>query len=237
MQRLRSLLALIITPLLTFLVSLLAVADLTLFRKSPQKVMIFPRIWGRIVCGIIGIRVRIEGLENIKPEQTYIFAANHVSQVDIFAFQAYFPHDYRWIAKKELFKIPVFGQAMRMAGFIPIDRSRGRQAMKSLIKAAERIASGTSVLIFPEGTRSINGKLQPFKTGAVLLAIKSGVDIVPIGFNGTYDILPKGKLLARSGEVIIRVGRPIPTNEYSPKQKKELALKLQESVANLLDRG
>lgn len=236
MQLFRSLLTLALAPPLTFLVSLLALIDMALIRRSPAKAMIFPRFWGRFICRLVGVRVRVEGLENLTPGRTYIFAANHASQFDIFTFQGYFPYDFRWIAKKELFRIPVFGPAMRLSGFIPIDRSRGRQAIKSLAEAARRIAAGTSVLIFPEGTRSKNGILQQFKTGAILIAIRSGVEIVPIGFIGTYDILPKGKLLARSGDVLIRIGTPIPTSDYTPGQKQELARRLHDRVAELLAR-
>jgi 1-acyl-sn-glycerol-3-phosphate acyltransferase len=179
--------------------------------------------------------VRIEGAENLIPEQTYIFVGNHVSQFDIFSFQGYFPHDFRWIAKKELFRIPFFGPAMLRSGIVPIDRSHGREALKSLNRAAERIAGGTSVLIFPEGTRSADGRLHPFKTGAVLLAIKAGVPVIPIGFNGTYSILPKGKFLPNSGEIVIRIGSPICTDNSKPVDKQQLADHLHDRVAALLD--
>ncbi len=145
------------------------------------------------------------------------------------------PHDFRWIAKKELFAIPIFGAAMRAVDFISIDRSRGRQAVQSLNDAAVRIAEGTSVLIFPEGTRSPDGHLQPFKTGAIVLAIKSGVPVVPVGFNGTHQVLPKGRLLACGGNVVLRIGKPLPTRDFKAKDKQELALKLQQQVAELLD--
>lgn len=124
---------------------------------------------------------------------------------------------------------------MRAVGFISIDRSRGRQAVKSLNDAAVRIAEGTSVLIFPEGTRSPDGHLQPFKTGAIVLAIKSGVPVVPVGFNGTHQVLPKGRLLARGGNVVLRIGKPLPTRDFKAKDKQELALKLQQQVAELLE--
>ena len=177
----------------------------------------------------------MEGLEKLQPDQTYIFVGNHSSQFDIFSFQGYYPYTFRWIAKKELFNIPVFGQTMKKVGYIAIDRSKGRQAMKSLDKAAEQIASGNSVLIFPEGTRSPNGKLQEFKTGAILLAIKSGVQVVPIGFNGSYSILPKKKLLANNGKIIIRIGTPMPTDHYKSRDKQALASSLHTAVQKLLD--
>ncbi len=126
---------------------------------------------------------------------------------------------------------------MHRAGYIPIDRSHGRQALKSLDEAAKRIAAGNSVLIFPEGTRSADGTLQEFKTGAVLLAIKAGVPIVPLGFNGSYQVLPKGSFLPRSGEIIIRVGLPISMGQFKAGDKQKLAVDLHGAVAHLLDEG
>jgi 1-acyl-sn-glycerol-3-phosphate acyltransferase len=124
---------------------------------------------------------------------------------------------------------------MLRSGIVPIDRSHGREALKSLNRAAEKIAGGTSVLIFPEGTRSQDGRLHPFKSGAVMLGIKAGVPVVPIGFNGTYSILPKGKLLPDHGEIIIRIGAPISTDSYKPRDKQELTDYLHDRVAQLLD--
>jgi len=234
-QFMRAVLALVTIPPLTVVVCLGALADLNWFRKSTPQAQQFPRAWGRLLCRIAGIRVRVEGRKNIDPSQTYIFVGNHASQTDIWAFQGYIPHDFRWIAKKELFAVPIFGAAMRAVGFISIDRSRGRQAVKSLNDAAARIAEGTSVLIFPEGTRSPDGHLQPFKTGAIMLAIKAGVPVVPVGFNGTHQALPKGSLLARGGDVVLRIGNPLPTKDFKAKDKQELALVLQRQVAFLLD--
>ena len=122
-------------------------------RRSEWQAQQFPRWWGRTICRLAGVQVRVEGLEHIDPKQTYIFAGNHASQFDIFAFQGYFPYDFRWLAKKELFRLPVFGWAMHRVGYIPVDRSNSRDAMKSLDAAAARIAKGKSVLIFPEGTQ------------------------------------------------------------------------------------
>ena len=235
MQTIRGAFTLAVAPLLTFLVSAISLIDLLFFRKSEVKAQAFPRWWGRLLCRLAGVRVEVVGFANIDSDKTYIFAGNHCSQFDIFSFQGYFPHDFRWIAKKELFRIPVFGQAMHKVGYIPIDRSRGRQALKSLDEAARRIAGGSSVLIFPEGTRSADGKLHEFKTGAVLLAIKAGVPIVPLGFNGSYAILPKGSLLPDKGVITIRIGRPIPTEHYKMSDKQALALDLHQAVGLLLD--
>ena len=232
---LRGLLTLIAALPLTLIASTLTWLDLVVGRRSAAKAQIFPRWWGRSLCRLAGVRVRVEGREQIDPERTYIFAGNHVSQFDIFAFQGFFPHDFRWIAKQELFRIPVFGQALHRIGNIPIDRSRGRQALKSLELAGKRIAAGSSVLIFPEGTRSPDGRLREFKTGAVLLALKAGVPVVPVGFNGSHEVLPKGRLLPRPGEIVIRIGQPLATDHYRAGDKQALAGDLQASVQALLE--
>lgn len=231
----RGLLVLILTPILTFIISLLALFFVLVFRVSPERTQLLPRYWGRIILAASGVKVTVNGMENLETGRPYIFASNHQSQFDIFSMQGRFKFDFRWLAKKELFQIPLFGHAMRLAGYIPVDRSHGRKAMKSLIEAAERIASGTSVIIFPEGTRSRDGKLHVFKTGGMVLALKSGVPVVPVAIKGTYEILPKGSLLAKPGNVIIKVGKPVDTSKYTMKQKQELAEYLHNEVAKLLE--
>ena len=235
LQLIRALLTLVLLPILTVLICLATLIDLRWFRRSQAKALEFPSLWGRILCRTANIRVRITGEEHLDPSQTYIFVGNHSSMADIWAFQGYMPHRFAWIAKKELFAIPLFGPTMRAVGFISIDRSRGRQAVKSLNAAADRIASGSSVLIFPEGTRSPDGHIQQFKTGAIMLAIKAGVPVVPVGFNGIHQALPKKSLLARGGEVVLRIGHPVSTSGFKAKDKRVLAETLQQKVTELLD--
>ncbi len=230
----RGILVLVFVLILTPLASLLALLLLLVFRVPEKKGQIVPWVWGRLVLAVSGVRVRVEGLANLDPEKPYIFAANHLSQFDIFAMAGFFPHDFRWLAKKELFRIPIFGQAMSRVGAIPIDRSHRRSALASLMEAAKRIAGGTSVVIFPEGTRSVDGKLHSFKAGGMVLAIKSGVPVVPVAICGTYEVLPKGAVLARPGEVVIRVGRSIDPSAYSSRQKHDLAAHVHREVAQLL---
>ncbi len=234
-QTARSLIFLCLTPLVTAGVCMAALIETGLLNISHEQAQKYPRAWARILLRVAGIRVRVTGMEHLDPEATYVFAGNHTSQMDIYSFQGYFPHDFRWIAKKELFNIPLFGRAMRKVGFISIDRSRGREAVKSLALAAKRIENGSSVLIFPEGTRSADGRLHPFKAGAFLLAIKAGVPVVPVGFNNASSLLPKGKLLPKGGEIVIRIGRPVATTAYSPRDKQQLASLIHERVAELLD--
>ncbi|MCK5322516.1 MAG: 1-acyl-sn-glycerol-3-phosphate acyltransferase [Desulfobulbaceae bacterium] len=225
---------LVFTPLLTGAVSVTAILFSMIGRRSADELQWLARLWGRTVSRACGVSVKVEGSERLDRTKPYIFAANHQSQFDIFALQGYLGIDFRWLAKKELFNIPVFGSAMRTAGYIPINRGRGREVLKSLTEAAERIAEGTSVIIFPEGTRSPDGRLQEFKPGAMVLAIKSGVPIVPVAITGTHHIMPKGTLLARPGDVMIRVGEPIETGGCKPKQKADLAVRVHDAVAELL---
>jgi 1-acyl-sn-glycerol-3-phosphate acyltransferase len=231
---LRAVFVLFFAPLVTLLISLATIFCSVVLRQSAASVQSLAAWWARSICVASGVTVRVEGTEHLAPDRPYIFAANHQSQFDILALQGFLGIDFRWLAKKELFKVPIWGTAMRRAGYIPIDRSHGRQAIKSLDGAAQKIARGTSVIIFPEGTRSKDGKLQKFKSGAMRLAIKSGVPLVPVAITGTYKILPKGRLLVRSGQVTIRAGQPIDTQGYKSKDKNELAALLQEAVAGLM---
>lgn len=233
----RALSTLIVAPLLTLIISLIAIVWIVVLRLPADTMHRLVRLWGRAICVVAGIRVRVEGAENFRPEETYIFAANHQSQTDIPALQGYFMANFRWLAKKELFQVPIWGAAMRGAGYIAVDRSHGRQAMKSLDEAAQRIAEGTSVLVFPEGTRSPDGALLPFKAGALLLAIKAAVPLVPVAICGSRHVLPRGKLLIRPGTITIRIGKPIQTTGYTSRQKNELADLLRHEVARLLAEG
>lgn len=225
---------LLVVPVVTLLTSLAVLFGVLVFRIKPARIKLVPRLWSRIIATASGVKVRVEGMENLKSDRPYIFAVNHQSQYDIFALDGYFMVDFRWVAKKELSRIPLVGPAIGLAGTVFIDRSKGRQALKSLAEAAKRIADGTSVVIFPEGTRSPDGRLQPFKSGAMYLAIKSGVDIVPVAITGGFEIMPKNSLLTRPGNMRIRVGKPLPAGDYDQKQKQELADILHDKVAALM---
>ncbi len=233
----RAVTVLIATPILTGITSLAAILLIVGCRLSAIKAQILPQLWARAICRLAGARVKVLGREGLDPSQSYIFAANHQSQFDIFALQGYLGIDFRWLAKKELFAVPVFGRGMRLAGYIPVDRSRGRQALQSLNEAAERIAGGTSVIIFPEGTRSPDGQIHPFKSGAMMLAIKAGVPIVPMAIIGTHKVLAKGRLLAQSGPVTIRLGRPLDISRFKAGDRQELAGLIQAEVTALFDQG
>lgn len=193
------------------------------------------QIWSRLVLSLSGIHVRTVGRDNCPVDRPVIFACNHASQVDILVLYQALPVEFRFVVKEELFKIPVLGFSMRAAGYIPIHRSGGKKAVKSLIEAAKKIRKGASIVIFPEGTRSRDGRLQEFKTGAFMLALKSGCPIVPVAIRGTHDILPKGSLVARPGEVEVIIGRPIEISTKGRKLTREEAARLtHDQVAAML---
>jgi 1-acyl-sn-glycerol-3-phosphate acyltransferase len=156
--------------------------------------------------------------------------SNHQGSYDIFALLGHLPFQFKWLAKKELFSIPFFGWAMTAAGYISIDREGTRETVEAMNKAAERIRDGMSVVIFPEGSRSPDGTIQDFKKGGFTLAIKSKVPVVPLALTGSREIMPKQRLTAASGEIKIRVSRPIETVQYSMKDRKDLMETVRESI-------
>jgi 1-acyl-sn-glycerol-3-phosphate acyltransferase len=157
---------------------------------------------------------------------------NHQSNFDIPVLLGHLTVQFRWLAKKELFKIPIFGHAMRNVGYISIDRSDRQSAFESLKVAAEKIKSGVSVLIFPEGTRSRDGKIRPFKKGGFVMAIDSGVPIVPVVITGTRSIMPKGRFRVYPGHVSMVIHKPIETSIYTPETKDGLMEKVRRVICD-----
>jgi len=166
----------------------------------------------------------------VKPQ---IFMANHQSDFDILVVLAHLPGQFRWIVKKELFNIPLFGAAMRNAGYIEIDRQSHEKAMMSLEEAARKIRAGKSIMSFPEGTRSKDENIKPFKKGMFYLAIKSGVPIVPISIIGAREIMPKRSLQITPGQITMVIDRPIDVSGYSVENRQELI----DRVRNIITRN
>lgn len=190
--------------------------------RTGNAVHIVARIWGYSILLASRVRVTVVGQEQFDPSRSYIIMSNHQSNFDIPVLLAHLRCQFRWLAKAELFKIPIFGRGMRGAGYIPIDRSDRRAAIRSLQTAAETIRNGSSVMIFPEGTRSLDGRLRSFKKGGFVLAVDAGVPIVPVVIHGTFAVMPKSGLRIRPGRVCVEVLEPIETAGYSRKQKDEL---------------
>jgi len=193
-----------------------------LYRRRANSIHRVANLWARIILFLSGVRARVYGLENITSDGPQIYMANHQSDFDIFITLAYIPGQFRWIAKKELYRIPFFGAAMKRAGYIPIDRFNRERAIVSLDEAAETVRKGTSLMTFPEGTRSRDGTIKPFKKGLFYLALQAGVSIVPITIIGSGSIMPKRSLRVRPGEIILVVDTPIDPKAYSHETREEL---------------
>jgi 1-acyl-sn-glycerol-3-phosphate acyltransferase len=205
----------------TFFFSILAIAA-SFFSRSGNRVHRVGRAWSRSILAASGIRVAVTGIERIGAGGPYIFMSNHQSNFDIPVLLGHLPVQFRWLAKAELFRIPLFGRAMRGAGYISIDRQDRASAFGSLRQAAEKIRRGVSILMFPEGTRSLDGSLKSFKKGGFVLAIEAGVPIVPVAVRGTYDIMPKHARLIFPRNVVVDIGEPIATAGFALTSKEAL---------------
>ena len=193
-----------------------------LCRRRAHSIHRVANLWARIILFLSGVKARVYGLENIASDGPQIYMANHQSDFDIFIILTYIPGQFRWIAKKELYRIPVFGAAMKRAGYIPIDRFNRERAIASLNEAAETVRQGTSLMTFPEGTRSRDGTIKPFKKGLFYLALQAGVPIVPITIIGSGSIMPKRSLRVRPGEIVLVVDTPIDVADYSLDTREKL---------------
>jgi len=170
-----------------------------------------PRWWSRAVLWAGGVRVRVHGWENGSSGEPHVFAANHVSWFDVPALASTLPR-YKFVAKAELFKVPIFGRGIRAAGMIEIQRENRKAAFGAYDVAAEKIRAGNSVVVFPEGTRGHSYQLRPFKKGPFVLAIAAGVPIVPVILHGTIEVLKRGSLWAHPGAVDIHLLEPVATD-------------------------
>ena len=188
------------------------------------------RIWSKLNLFLGGARVEVKGAENVIRDGPQIFASNHQSICDILVLAGYLPVQFRWIAKKELFRIPFMGWHMSRGGYIRIDRSSMSQSARSVRKAAAQIRGGTSVVIFPEGTRSPDGRLQSFKRGAFSLAILAQVPVVPVAISGSHKVVRKGSLRVHPGRIRVVIDKPIPTKDYTIKDKALLAEKVRSVI-------
>ena len=195
------------------------------FDRSGNSIHSIGALWSRILLFLSGVTVEIKGAENLFQDSPQILASNHRGAFDILALQGFIPIQFRWVAKKSLFKIPIIGWSMSLAGYVSIDREKAGSAYKSIERAAEKVKKGASVLIFPEGTRSSAGSLLPFKRGGFLLAIKSGVPIVPVSIRGTENLMKKESILIRPGAVKVVIGKPIPVSGADEKLLMEMVKK------------
>jgi 1-acyl-sn-glycerol-3-phosphate acyltransferase len=225
----RTLFAWVVGITATVILGIVAIL-LSLFDSSGNSSHVVARLWGKIQLRTTGSRVTMQGLEHLDSRKSYIVVSNHQSFFDIFSLLGHLPLQFRWIAKAELFRIPLLGWAMARTGYIPIERDSPKKAYRSMLQAAEKVREGVSILIFPEGTRSPDGLLQPFKKGVFLLALKSQAPILPVAIRGTRNIMRKNDWRAYPGHVEIRIFPPIETAGFSTDKEAGLS----EQVRNTL---
>src|SRR5579885_117446 len=194
------------------------------------------RAWARVLLKVSGVRVRVHGLEHISSGASYIFVANHLSYMDTPVVLANIHVQFRFLAKRGLFQIPFLGWHLGRAGHIPVPREDARAAVKTMTTAAQMVRErGISLLIFPEGGRSRDGQLATFKDGAAYIGIRAGVPLVPVALNGTREILPFGSGNIRPGHVKMRIGDPIPTNEFTMRDRARLTQEVRERIVAMLE--
>lgn len=198
---------------------------------SQEKTHQFIHFWGRSCLFLAGLKIEVQGAGNIPSDTPAIYVSNHQSNFDIPIIYSGLPVNFNWLAKKELFRVPFFGHAMRKSGCIPIDRSNRRATMHSILEVAQQIKDGTSIVIFPEGTRTPDGRLQEFKKGALLVAAKAQVPVVPLAISGSYDIQPKDRWSIKPGKLKLTILPPVSTVNLKTRDIDQLTEKIHNLIA------
>jgi len=222
-------------PLVYFYTFVLGILSLlsSLFDGSGRMQHWFARLWSRLILNTGLVRVHAEGLENIDSARPVVYAANHLSALDIPVLYAALPGQFRIMAKKELFRYPVLGWHLKRSGQISIDADNRNAGTRSIRRAGEALRKGTSVMVFPEGGRSETGELQPFMGGAFLVAIRTKTPVVPIAIVGTYELLPMNSFHGLPGPVELVIGKPIPTAGLRAHDMDKLAAQVREAIAEM----
>ena len=181
--------------------------------RLPRTVQVF---WSRSVLWLLLVPIKVTGRENVDPNQSYVFVANHQSFLDVFAVYGWLPNNFKWLMKKELRKIPFVGTACAVAGHIFVDRSNPRAAMESLTYIKAQLHDGISTVIFPEGTRTRTGEMGRFKQGAFKIAMDMDLPVVPISLSGFFDAMPRNKFYVKPfSRVALHIGKPIDISQFN----------------------
>ena len=221
--------------LVTFVLSVIAIIT-SFFSATGNSVHLIARSWAKTILFVSRINVSVKGVSNLESSRPFVYMCNHQSNFDIPILLACLPIQFRWLAKAELFKIPFFAQAMRGAGYMSIDRHNRESALDTIDQAADKVRAGVSVMVFPEGTRSPDGNIGPFKKGGFILSLKAGVPIVPIIIKGARNIMPKGSLYISPGNIQLIIKRPVDTTNYSLDIKDELIERVRNVICGEFER-
>jgi 1-acyl-sn-glycerol-3-phosphate acyltransferase len=195
------------------------------------------RFFVRLGLALVGVRVEVAGLDRLDPKQAYIFTPNHQSLIEVPLFITYLGRNPAYLAKKEVFKYPMFGYGIGLMGVIPVDRSNSKLAVESARQATRNLQRGRSYVVYPEGTRSPDGRLLPFKKGAFMMAIDAGVPVVPVTISGATRIMPKAQVKVYPSTVRITIHDPVSTKGHSRQNIAVLVERVRNQVASALDEG
>lgn len=207
---------LIAWPLLMVLTVFTAVFTVcTVFWKNAEFVHKVQQFWSRSFFWLMFLPVSVDGQEHIVPGQSYVFVANHQSMFDVWLVYGWLPVIFKWLMKAELRKVPFVGTGCKAAGHIFIDRRNTKAAMESLKEVEKQLVNGVCTVIFPEGTRSLNGEVGRFKRGAFQIALDLGLPVIPLSLDGCYEVLPKGKPFVYRAPVHMHIGEPIDLKQFS----------------------
>ncbi len=225
----------ILDPLIYLYTIVLGALSLTssLFDRGGRIQHQFARLWSWLILKTTLSPASVDGLDQLDRSRTYVFAANHVSALDIPMLYVFLPFQFRIMAKRELFRYPFLGWHLRRSGQLPIDRDNALASMRSLNRAVESLRRRMPLVIFPEGGRSASGQVQPFMSGAFYIAIKAKVDVVPMALVGTYEVLRMNTFHIRPGPMQLVLGEPIPTSGYSLRDMDKLTARVQQAVEEL----
>lgn len=210
------------------------VIGLFLITKNEHVIFKPIRFFVRAGLMLVGVKVEVEGLENLDPHQPYILTPNHQSFIEVPLFVTYLDRYPAYLAKKEVFKYPIFGYGIGLLKVVPVDRSNSPSAVESAKAATENIRQGKSYMVYPEGTRSKDGTLLPFKKGAFMMAIDAGVPVVPVTVSGATKIMPKGEFKVFPSTVRLTIHEPISTTGYSKENVAELMRRTREKIYSAL---
>ncbi|MBK8172566.1 MAG: 1-acyl-sn-glycerol-3-phosphate acyltransferase [Sandaracinaceae bacterium] len=202
-------------------------------KEDPERFRAMERTWAKVLAKAWGLQVATYGAEKVDPTRAYIFMGNHQSQVDIVAVMHALPQTPGFLAKKELRKIPFMGRAMEVGGHVFIDRGRRERAIAAVEDAAKVIRAGSSIVVFPEGTRMDREEVGPFKKGPFHLAMTAGVPIIPFGIRGTRSILPKHSSNVVPGSIEVHIGKPVDASEIKNMSIETLMARVRSDIATL----